>query len=231
MKISIAIPTYESYGNGWLYISELLNSIIKQTQKEVEVVISDQSTDDNIKNLCDYYSKFLNLKYIKAIDIERSNSANANNAIKNCSSDIIKIMFGDDFFIDEDAVLKICKEFENKNCNWLVNGCLHCKNIHSPFIPFIPYYNQDIHLGINTISSPSVLSFRGKHYFDENLIMLMDCDMYKKLYNKFNNPFIIKDYLICNRIHDTQLQNIYQDKLAFETEYCKMKYQKEIINA
>jgi glycosyltransferase involved in cell wall biosynthesis len=231
MKLSIAIPTYESYGNGWLYISELLNSIIKQTEKEIEVVISDQSEDDNIKNICNYYSKFLNLKYIKANNIERSNSVNANNAIKNCSSDIVKIMFGDDFFIDENAITKICKNFEKKSCNWLVSGCLHCRNIHSMFRPFIPRYNNDMHLGINTISSPSVLSFRGRHYFDEKLVMLMDCDMYKQLYDKFKDPFIIEDYLICNRLHETQLQNIHQNKLAFETEYCKMKYSKEIINA
>jgi len=231
MKISIAIPTYESYGNGWLYLSELFNSIIKQTEKEIEVVVSDQSTDDNIKNLCNYYCNFLNLKYIKAYNIERSNSANANNAIKNCSSDIIKIMFGDDFFIDDNAITKICNNFDNKSCNWLVNASLHCKNIHSMFRPFIPHYHKDIHLGINTISSPSVLSFRGKHYFDEKLIMLMDCDMYKQLYEKFKNPFIIEDCLICNRLHDTQLQNIHQNKLAFETEYCKIKYSKEIINA
>jgi glycosyltransferase involved in cell wall biosynthesis len=231
MKISIAIPTYESHGNGWIYLSELLNSIVKQTEKEIEVVVSDQSTDNNVKNLCDYYNNFLNLKYVNSKNTERSNSVNANIAIKNCSADLIKIMFGDDFFVDENSVKKICDQFENKTCNWLVNGCLHCKNIHSMFRPFIPYYNEDIHLGINTISSPSVLTFRGKHYFDEKLIMLMDCDMYKQLYDKFGNPFIIKDYLICNRLHETQMQNIYQNKLAFETEYCKIKYSKEIINA
>ena len=94
MKISIAIPTYESHGNGWLYLSELLNSIVKQTEKEIEVVVSDQSTDNNVKNLCEYYNNFLNLKYVNSKNTERSNSVNANIAIKNCSSDLIKIMFG-----------------------------------------------------------------------------------------------------------------------------------------
>lgn len=52
MTISIGIPVYECHGMGWLYLSELLNSISKQSYKDVEVVISDQSTDDNIFNLC-----------------------------------------------------------------------------------------------------------------------------------------------------------------------------------
>ena len=32
--------------------------------------------------------------------------------------------------------------------------------------------------GRNTISSPSVLTLRNKDYFDENLVMLLDCEMY-----------------------------------------------------
>jgi hypothetical protein len=173
----------------------------------------------------------LNLKYINSKGTERSNSVNANIAIKNCSSEIIKIMFGDDFFVDENSIKKIYEEFKNKSCNWLVNGSMHCKNIHMMFRPFIPYYNKNMHLGINTISSPSVLTFKGKHYFDEKLIMLMDCDIYKQLYEKFGDPYIIEDQLICNRLHDTQMQNTHQNKLAFETEYCILKYSKENINA
>ena len=54
MKMSIAIPVYECHGKGWLYLSELFNSIYKQSEKDVEVVVSDQSTDDKILNIIDY---------------------------------------------------------------------------------------------------------------------------------------------------------------------------------
>jgi glycosyltransferase involved in cell wall biosynthesis len=104
MKLSIAIPTYESHGNGWLYLSELLNSICKQTEKDIEVVISDQSSDDNIKKLCEYYSKFLNIKFVSGHHLPRSNSTNCNNAISQCSSENIKIMFADDFFVNDKSI-------------------------------------------------------------------------------------------------------------------------------
>ena len=227
MKISIAIPVYECHGKGWLYLAELLNSIIKQNEKDIEVVISDQSTDDAIEKLCNFYKLFLNIKYINSKNTERSNSVNSNNAIKNCSSEIIKIMCGDDFFIDDNAINKILNSFEDTSINWLVNSTMHCDNIHALFRPFTPVYDDNTILTQNTISGPSVLTFRNKFYFDEKLIMLMDCDMYKHLYNKFGNPYIIKDYLTCNRNHSNQMQHIHQNKLANEEEYCIIKYRQK----
>jgi len=228
MSISIAIPTYEANGNGWLFLSEALNSIAKQTYKNVEVVISDQSTDDNIKKLCVLYSNFLNVKYIDAKNTKRSNSPNANNAIKECTHEIIKILFQDDFFILDTALEQIVNSFNNPSVNWSVTGCKHCQNIHYMESPFIPTYNQHIYLGKNTISSPSVLAFRNKHYFDENLVMLMDCDLYKKLYDTYGLPHIINDYLICNRMHANQLQNKEKHLLAQEIEYCKQKFERQL---
>ena len=54
--------------------------------------------------------------------------------------------------------------------------------------------------------------------------MLMDCDLYKALYIKYGDPYIIADYLICNRIHENQLQNTSKDVLNSEIIYCKEKY-------
>jgi glycosyltransferase involved in cell wall biosynthesis len=221
--ISIAIPVYECHGIGWLYLSELLNSIFKQSEKNIEVVISDQSTDDKIFNLCNFYSSMLNLKYIKADNIIRSNSPNVNNAIKYCTAQYVKVMFQDDFFIDNRAIEKTLKLFQS-GAKWVVCGCMHCESIHYMYRPFIPKYNDKILYGVNTISSPSVLSFIDKEYFDEKLIMLMDCEIYHKLYTKYGEPTILNEYLICNRQHANQLQNLNQDKLASEINYCKNKY-------
>lgn len=224
MKISIAIPTYECHGKGWLYLSELFNSICKQTEKDIEVVVSDQSNDDATLSLCDYYKRHLNIKYVQGHHLKRSNSPNANHAISHCTSDIIKVMFADDFFIVENAIEKFLNAFVNKDVNWVAAGCAHCNNTHQLYRPFIPRYNHDIHIGNNTMSSPSVLAFRGKHYFDEKLVMLMDCDLYKKLYNQYGDPYIITDYLVCNRIHENQMQNTSNDVLDAEIIYCKEKY-------
>lgn len=224
MKISIAVPTYECENIGWLFVTELLNSIIKQNFNDYEVIISDQSTNSRIKDICNFYANHMNLKFIDATSIKKSNSANVNNAIKNCSGEYIKIMFMDDFFVNNTALSKIYERMSNTNAMWCVNGCVHCNNIHHLFNRHIPYYNHEIHLGKNTISSPSVLTLREKQYFDDSLSMLMDCEMYKRLYVNYGNPEIIEDLLICNRIHEKQLQNKFRGIPEEELNYCISKF-------
>jgi len=222
--MSVAIPVYECHGIGWQYLSELLNSLFKQTEKDVEIVISDQSTDDNIKNLCNYYSNFLNIKYVSGHHLKRSNSPNTNNAIINCSCDIIKVIFQDDFFIDNFGIEKIVQAFDD-GANWVLTGSAHCNNnIHSLCMPYTPRYTDRIIHGDNTISSPSVLAFRGKHLFDENLIMLMDCEMYKRLHTLYGDAHIISDLVVCNRMHSNQMQNQFKNLIETEKKYCLEKY-------
>ena len=221
MKISIAVPTYECNGKGWLFISELLNSIHKQTYKNYEVVIADQSTDDNIRDIIKAYSTHINIKYLNTCHIPRRIANNFNQAINNCSGDIIKPMCSDDFFIDDYALEKIAINFKNNNFDWLISGCVHSKSIHNLYDRMIPHYHDKIHLGANTISSPSVLAMRKKLNFDENLALLIDCEIYKRLYTLHGMPSIITDPLISNRMHDNQMQKTYDyDLKKSEQDYC-----------
>lgn len=224
MKISIPIPTYECHGVGWLYLSELLNSIVKQDYKNYEVVVSDQSTDDKVKKLVKYYSSHMDIKYLSGKSFERKISPNINNAIKNCTGDIIKYMCGDDFFVADNALTAIVQKFNNTSSKWLVMGTVHCHSVHIMHTRMIPYYHDKIHLGGNTISSPSVLATTVKEYLDENLSMLVDCELYKRLYVKYGSPLIIEEPLVCNRIHENQQQHSLQHVIEQEKQYCISLY-------
>ncbi len=224
MKISIPVPTYECNGKGWLYLTELLNSILKQTYKNYEVVVSDQSTDDNIKNLVEYYSRFMDIRWLNARHLERKISPNLNNALDNCTGDIFKYMCGDDFLLTDNCLETIVHEMTNKNNSWLIMGTVHCDSIHFMHTRMIPYYHNKIHMGGNTISSPSVIATRVKEKLDENLSMLVDCELYKRLYVKYGEPIIIEEPHICNRIHDNQQQNKLNHLVEKEKMYCVSLY-------
>jgi glycosyltransferase involved in cell wall biosynthesis len=221
--ISIAIPTFEANGNGWLYLSELLNTISKQTFKDYEVVISDQSSDDKVKQLCNFYSNIMNLNYFDSTHINKGNATNTNYAISKCKSDKIKIIFQDDIFVDDKAMEYFNECFEN-NSQWIVCGSFYCKNLNFIDNPMVPKYHDDIWMGNNTISSPSVLAFKGKHYLDENLTLLVDCDLYKRLYDIYGMPTIIENPLVCNRMHKNQMAKKYWYLLPDEISYLKKKY-------
>lgn len=227
MKVSICIPTWEQYGRGVEFLENNLKIISKQTYTNFEVVISDHSTSNEIENICNSYSNRFDVKYIKN-NINRGNSpANTNNSILNAKGDIIKIIFQDDFFYTNYALENIVDNFKNNNTKWLVNGCNHTYDNGITFTNFmIPHWNDKIPIGVNTISSPSVLSFVNDNpfFFDEKLVMLMDCELYYQLYIRYGQPTIIADCLITNRIHPTQISSIYNSDIYAEIKYVKNKH-------
>lgn len=204
--ISITIPTYEMNGVGSFYINESLQYLEKQTFKIFEVVISDHSYNDDIKNICSKFNK-LNIKYIKNEKNRGSSSANLNNAIINSKYNIIKFLMQDEYIINENALLDINNCFDDENVNWVATGFFN-GDIKNKMIPF---YNDRIIYGNNTIGSPSIVSIRKTKdlcFFNPDLIWLMDCDYYKRLFDKWGNPTIIKDAKIFINHHPNQVTNI-----------------------
>ena len=91
-EISIAIPAHDRGENGPKWMRELLDSLKQQTFQDFDVVVSDQSKNDNIMNACKEYDfDFTYVKYQGSIPCE-----NINVALSECTGRIIKIMFSDD---------------------------------------------------------------------------------------------------------------------------------------
>ena len=65
--ISVAIPAYESKGRAEEFARFQFEIFTKQTYKDFEVVISDHSRDNIIKNVCDEYQDRLNIKHINTV--------------------------------------------------------------------------------------------------------------------------------------------------------------------
>lgn len=224
MRFSIVIPTWEQYGNGVKFLKQLLISIHEQTYDDFEIIISDHSINYEIRNLCDLF-KHLNIRYIRNEKNRGNSPANLNNALKIANGEIIKIMFQDDFFINNNSLNLISNFFNENSCNWIVNGCCHTNDGINYERFMIPYWNDEILHGVNTISSPSVLSFINDDilFFDENLIMLMDCDYYHSLYTRYGLPCVLPDYLIANRLHKHQISSLYNKNLNDEINIVKNK--------
>jgi hypothetical protein len=227
-KISICIPTWEQHGIGKFLLNELLLSIDSQSYRNFNVIISDHSKNDEIKKLCDSYFNSFEIKYFKYEKLYGNGPANTNNSIINADGEIIKIMFQDDIISNKNCFDLIDEKFKSSKCEWLVCGCNHTSDNISFYNPMIPYWNEKIIYGINTISSPSVLSFKNNKQdnllFDENLTMLMDCEYYYKLYLKYGLPEVINDILITNRLHEKQISSMYDKNIDDEIVYLKKKY-------
>lgn len=230
-KISIAIPTWETHNKGEEFLDDLFRTIEIQTFNEFEVVISDHSVDDYlIPKIKEYDDKF-EIKYIKNKNKRGNSPSNLNNAISNCSGEIIKIMFQDDFFYDDEALEKIYYSLCSSDKMWLLNGTNHTKDHGNSFYwDLYPRFNDQLLMGVNTISSPSVVTFKKQSeiIFDENLVYLMDVDYYYGMREKYGDPIFYHDILVTNRFpHESSISTNIIDRenmTEIEKKYCAQKY-------
>ena len=207
--ISITIPTYEMNGSGKVFLEKSLEFISKQTFKLFEVVVSDHSISDEIEKICDKFN-FLDIKYIKNQESRGSSSSNLNNAILNAKYNIIKFLMQDEFLYDENILYKISKIFEDDSVNWVASSCINGTDINNHLYIINPHYNNDIIKGNNTIGSPSCVTIRKTEdviLFDSDYIWLMDCDYYKRMYDRFGEPFYLNDSYVFITHHNDQLTN------------------------
>ena len=236
MRLSIAIPTFEYGGRGKEFLDFLFRTIELQTFKDFEVVVSDHSKDDILVDVIDNFKYKFDIRYIKNKNDLGNGPANTNNALRNCSGDIIKVIFQDDFFFDAEALQKIYDSFDDEH-DWLVCGSNHTKDNGLSFYRKVyPRWNKRIIKGVNSISSPSVMAAKKKVFdqikFDESLVMMMDCEIYYHIKKKFGEPIYLHDVLVSNRVHQDQISFRYSSSsnsasdLDREVQYCLSKHLK-----
>ena len=232
MKMSIAIPTWESYGKGNEFLDDLFRTIEIQSFKDYEVVVSDHSKNDDLVKVISKFQDKFNLLYVKNENDRGNGPANTNNAIDHCSGDIIKVMFQDDFFYDDEALEKIYNELSNSDKTWLLNGCNHTQDDGNSFYwEMFPRWNDKLLEGVNSISSPSVFAFKNnvKRRFDTTLTYYMDVEFYYGMMYDHGEPILYDDVLISNRVGDYSVTTNVSHKnrdyyVTKETKYCKEKY-------
>lgn len=214
-------------GKGKEVLKRSLDMLKTQTFRDFEVVVSDNSKDDEIKNLCanpEYAS--LSINYFKSSKIGMAQ--NTNSAIQNAKGEIIKILYMDDYLANENSLKQIVENFSGY---WMVTGCEHDDGQHR-HKPHYPKYNNKIYRGKNTIGSPSVLSIKNKNVmlFDENMTWLLDCDYYKRMYDKYGEPNILNEINVVIGTSKQQITNILSNwTKKKERYYMAKKYKKRLL--
>ena len=199
--LSVCIPIWGIQGKGIDYLEYSFNILAQQTFKDFEVVLSDHSEDDCLKEYIENWSELLNIVYVKCDRGRGIISPNLNNALKYCNGEYIKILFQDDFLYDENSLQIVVDYINKKPIKWLLTGCTHTSDLINTSKNMVPFYHDRIYEGINTISSPSVLTIKNNDvlFFDETLHWLMDVEYYKRCYDKFGEPDIVSQICVVNR--------------------------------
>lgn len=220
-KLSVAIPTHDM-PNKQYFFRRCLDSLWYQTFQDFEIVVTDNSDDDGILEVCDWYRT--GIRYIK--NPNKGMAQNTNEAIRQSEGELIKILYMDDFMEHEESLEGLVKKIQDQM--WLVSGCIHTTDGINRLRPHVPRYNKRIVEGENTIGSPSVLTIRNKDplLFDENMTWLLDCDLYKRYYDLYGDPVILNNINVVIGLGKHQMTNVIEhERKLSEYRYMIKKYE------
>jgi len=207
---SIAIPAYGYNGNGSEFLDFNLEILSNQSFQDFEVVISDHSVDDTIKNTLKKWLGKLKMTHITNDKGRGIISPNLNSAMKNCRGEYIKVLFQDDFLYNEHA-LKLQFDYltNNPDTKWLITHFCHSNDGSRFYRYFTPRLSPNIWNGTNTLGNPSNLTLINEEliYFDEELNWLVDCEYYYRLLLRYGEPSILENVTVVNRTHGAGLSN------------------------
>lgn len=213
---SVAIPTWEINGKGAEYLEHSFNILAQQTFKDFEVIVSDHSEDNEIKDLCEAWNSQMPIWYSRNHYGKGKIAPNMNNAIRSCQGLFIKMLFQDDFLYDVDSLEIVYDSIaKNQDKNWFITSCVHTDDCITFYDRMKPYYHDRIYAGVNTISCPTVLTVRNESdmpVFDESLNWLVDVEYYKRLYDTYGEPVVIDSVCAVNRNSEVRTTNIITEK-------------------
>lgn len=234
-KISICCPVYTMGDNrSEKFLVEYFSNLYFQTFKDFEIVISDQSTLDNLKSIVDTFSNVLNIQYVKNTNEKKNAANNVNHAVRHAKGDIVKLLYMDDFFVDPFALQKISDAFDNNiESKWFISGFTHCNEARSEYFNTkTPWYGNTYVNGDNTTGNPSNYAVRRDCALemDDSLLWIVDGEYFYRSYYYHGLPIMLNDILVCFREHGSSAfrDPKFQELDTIERQYCIDKYNKEM---
>jgi len=120
-QVSIIIPTY----NNAAYIQDSLNSVLKQRYQEYEIIIIDDGSTDNTKELLEPYLRNKRIYYFYQENKGLPGARNA--AIRLAKGEYILCLDADDE-LAPDAIQKYVESAKNHNAQWVISDIYRVEN-------------------------------------------------------------------------------------------------------
>ncbi|MCR5207532.1 MAG: glycosyltransferase [Eubacterium sp.] len=157
MKFSIIIPVY----NVEEYLEECVNSVLRQTFTDFEIVLVDDGSTDSSVSICD---KLAELDCVSCYHVENGGAASARNyGMTVAKGDYFIFMDSDDYWSDKNALSQIADSIEKNKSDIVVFGCTDFDMVSGK--SFVSRNNYDLKL-ISESTNDEVL-----HYFMSNKLL------------------------------------------------------------
>lgn len=183
-KVSICIPTYQQVE----YLKKTLDSIQIQGFTDYEIIITDDSRNNSVRDLILTYSLSLPIRYYLN-EQQLGSPKNWNKTISYANGQYIKLLHHDDWFTSENSLECFVELLDNNpravfgfSSTLVYNVTNNTSHIHRASNNQINKLKQNpeiLFLG-NIIGSPSATIYRNniKYEYNQNLYWLVDIDFY-----------------------------------------------------
>ncbi len=232
-KISVIIPTFNSAN----YISETIGSILNQTFQDYEIIIVDDGSTDNTKQVLDNYAS--KIRYF--FQINKGPSAARNKGIKEAGGEYIVFLDADDVWLKNYLDKCVCY-LKDENCDLVMTD--NYADIYSDDNKFLrrEYRNRENYIGnenrlfqilyqrfqkgfsgeIRSVIKKSCFDRIG--YFDENIKVAEDWDLWLRIAKNGLKVGYIQEPLFIYRRHPNALcRNKNKNKLILKNVYYAFK--------
>ena len=207
--VSICIPAYENP----TFLKQLLDSILIQDYPEIEIIISDDSAGEDIKNALPSYVTKLNVRYFKNTPALKT-PANWNHALDKASGDLLMLIHQDDWLNDQNVISKYVKVFDQypdidfafcRSMAFSEKDTAGLNARHKKILDNLATHPEGLLLG-NVIGPPSNVMIRKKVSlrYAVPFIWLVDVEYYIQLLQKGYRYYFIDEPLVSVGIHDQQ---------------------------
>jgi glycosyltransferase involved in cell wall biosynthesis len=207
--ISICIPAYKKPE----FVIRAIQSVQKQSYKNVEIVISDDSPNEDIKIAIQSYISDLNIKYYHNQPALKS-PKNWNNAIELSTGDYFMLLHQDDWLASEHCLETFIDAFKSnpkvqfvfcKNTAIQPDGSqLNLQHIKSLLKDMSDRPNHILRANVIGPPSNTMLKRGVEVSYDEDYIWLVDVDYYVSLLKKGYAYIYLDQHLVSIGLHEDQ---------------------------
>lgn len=208
--ISICISTY----NRTKYLPRLLDSIICQSFKNYNIIVTDNTRDNRIEQLINTYRDRLDIRYYRNEPMLNM-TGNWNRAFEMANGEWIKLIHDDDW-LATDSALEDFVEATKKGKRFIYCGRNDYYEGTGKYVPMATTVSKFDEISANPlllyagniIGPPSVLMFHNsvKEYYNTALEWFVDIEYYIRMFKKEPATYIPKA-LINMSYNETQVTN------------------------
>lgn len=226
--ISICIPAYKKVAG----LKRLLDSINEQSFSDYEIILTDDTPDDSVKEFIAQYSSTIPVTYSQNIP-SAGTPLNFNIGMKKARGEWIKIMHDDDWFPHAHVLQKFAEAAQATNCSFVFSGCNNIytgtgKEVHEYLTGWKKKMLEDNPLNLlylNVIGHPTVTMHRKDDsiLYDLRYRWVADVDFYIRYFEKYPGYVYIPEMLINIGTDDTQVSgSLYKNPKVEVPEYLSL---------